>query len=509
MESEDKITPSHPINNIYSGRIVAKNIIYNLLGYGIPLIVAIALIPPLIKGLGDEKFGILNLAWVVIGYFSFFDFGIGRALTKIIAEKIGLNETKDIPGLFWTSLLMMLIISLVGAIIIIILTPHLVYNVFNITKDLQSETINTFYILALSIPLVTTTAGLRGVLEAYQKFGIINIIRIALGVSTFLGPVLCLFFTNSLFWIVILLVFIRTIIWILYLFECFKLDAIIKDQFKFEVALVKPILRLSGWMTVSNIVGPLIIYMDRFLIGAIISAAAITYYATPYEVVTKLLIIPGALVGVLFPAFSASFKTRPEFSNRLLFKGIKFIFIFLYPIILIIITFSYEGISLWLGEEFAKKSYLVLQLLSLGILINGVAFLPFNYLQGIGRPDIMAKIHLIELPIYLLVMWIVIKNFGINGAAFIWLFRIIIDTTLLFLVSRKFIYTKSLNFYLISWAIGFIAVLVFPLALNSFLIKIIFFFSLLLIFSLITWKLFLSSEDQSFIMLKLKPLLNK
>jgi O-antigen/teichoic acid export membrane protein len=79
--------PGNP-NELISGRTVAKNTMYNLFGYGLPLLVAVLLIPPLIKGLGEEKFGILSLSWVIVGYFSFFDFGIGRALTKIIAEKI-------------------------------------------------------------------------------------------------------------------------------------------------------------------------------------------------------------------------------------------------------------------------------------------------------------------------------------------------------------------------------------------------------------------------------------
>ena len=47
------------------------------------------------------------------------------------------------------------------------------------------------------------------------------------------------------------------------------------------------LLRFGGWMTVSNIVGPLMVTLDRFLIGALISVSAVAYYATPYEVVSQ------------------------------------------------------------------------------------------------------------------------------------------------------------------------------------------------------------------------------
>ena len=279
----------------FSGGVLAKNTIFNLTGYGIPLIFALILIPFIIKGLGTEKFGLLNLAFVIIGYFGFFDFGIGRALTKFVAEKLGTNHIDEIPSIFWTSFILMFLISLLGTIILLFFAPSLVHNFIKISKPIQAQTLKSFYLLALSIPIVTTTAGIRGVLEAYQKFGVINIIRTFLGISMFLGPLLCLIFTNSLFWIILFLIIVRVIVWILYLIQCFKINADIRKKISFESKLVKPILKLSGWMTVSNIIVPILIYLDRFLIGALASATAIAYYATPYEAVTKLLLVPGAI----------------------------------------------------------------------------------------------------------------------------------------------------------------------------------------------------------------------
>ena len=95
----------------FSGRLIARNTFYNLLGYGIPLIFALVLIPPLISKLGTERFGVLNLIWMVVGYFSFFDFGFGKGLTKVVAEKIGLNQFDQISRIFWTTILSMIFIG--------------------------------------------------------------------------------------------------------------------------------------------------------------------------------------------------------------------------------------------------------------------------------------------------------------------------------------------------------------------------------------------------------------
>lgn len=497
---------SERLNITFSGRSIAKNTIYNLLGYGIPLVFALVLIPFLIKGLGEEKFGILSLAWVIIGYFSFFDLGIGRALTKIIAEKIGTNTAEDIPDLFWTSFFLMLFVSLIVTLVSLFLVPALVYNFFNISTDLQTETLNTFYLLAFSIPIVTTTAGIRGLLEAYQKFGVINIIRTILGAFSFLGPLLCLIFTNSLFWIVLLLIVIRIVVWILYMGQCFKLNIKIKSKLYFNLNLVKPILKLSGWMTVSNFIVPLIVYLDRFLIGALVSAAAITYYATPYEVVTKLLIIPGALTGVLFPTFSASYFNNPDFTKKISLKAVKYIFILLYPIVLLIMTFANEGMGLWLGKKFAENSSLILQLLAAGVLINSIAYIPFTFLQGIGRPDITAKVHLIELPVYLFAMWIAIKHEGINGAALVYLLRMFVDALLLFLFAEKQISVHFKFNFKFSYLVILILIVasIFPVLISDLGLKFILVLTILLMFSFTSWKFLLLEAERIFLISRIK-----
>src|SRR5215813_1407314 len=92
--------------HLTSGRLLAKNTLWNLLGNGAPLILAVFCIPILIRALGKDRFGVLTLAWALIGYASLFDFGLGRALTQLVARKLGAGEERDVPTLVWTSLLL-------------------------------------------------------------------------------------------------------------------------------------------------------------------------------------------------------------------------------------------------------------------------------------------------------------------------------------------------------------------------------------------------------------------
>jgi len=498
--------PSSELAEFPGKRILVKNVLYNFLGYGSPLIFAVILIPPLIKALGDERFGILSIAWMVLGYFSLLDFGIGRSLTKIISEKIALNYADHIPGLFWTSLLFMLVASLAASIIIILFIPFLVNNFFNVSENIKSEALFSFYALAISIPIIASTAALRGVLEAYQKFFIINIVRIFLGVFTFLGPIMVLVFVNSLFWIIIFMIIIRFIVWLTYLFFCFRINEFIRKEIRISFKSFKPVLKFSIWISIANIVGPMIAYSDRIIIGGIISTAAITYYSTPYEIVTKLLLIPGALVGVLFPVFSSSFITVPETAKKLFSQGVKFIFFIIYPAVFLIVSFAFEGMQIWLGDNFAENSSQVMQFLSIGILMNSLSLIPNIFFQGTGKPHIPTLLNSIELPIYIFGMWLLVSNYGIKGAAFFYMVAAIFDAILMYILAYKVFDVKFKSLSSFSLFIAFVILIFISIIIHGLLFKLAFSLAVLLTFIICVWKYFLSAEEKNFFASKIKSI---
>ena len=94
--------------------------------------------------------------------------------------------------------------------------------------------------------------------------------------------------------------------------------------------------------------------------------------------------------------------------------------------------FAEEILQIWLGADFVTESTIALQLLAVGVLVNSLAYAPFALLQGIGRPDLPAKFHLIELPVYIIVVWLMVSHYGISGAAAAWTLRAALDTLLLF-----------------------------------------------------------------------------
>lgn len=496
----NRIKMSDKQANLTGGRRLARNVLWNLLGTGAPLLVAIVAIPFLIEGLGIPRFGVLTIAWMIVGYFGLFDLGLGRALTKLVAEKLGAGQDDEIPALVWTAMSLMVALGVIGGIIVAALTSWFVGSVLEVPIELQPETTTSFYLLAASIPVVIATTGLRGVLEARQLFGIINFIRIPLGLVTYLGPVAVLPFSNSLVPVVAVLVISRLVGSVAYGVLCFHFEPELRRAVAVHRPLIRSLISFGGWMTVSNIVSPLMVYMDRFLIGALISMTAVAYYATPYEVVTKLLIIPGALMGVMFPAFSAALVKDASRATRLFERACNYVFIALLPAVLIIVTLASEGLSIWLGSEFASNSTIVLQLLAIGVFLNSHAQVPFGMVQGAGRPDLTAKLHLVELIFYLPALWWLLNSYGIVGAALAWAARMAVDTLLLFLLAQGLLSgAPRLTLRAALMVVGPFLVFGVGAMISGIAVKAAFLSITLFVFAIIAWFAILKTDEREMI----------
>ena len=202
---------------------------------------------------------------------------------------------------------------------------------------------------------------------------------------------------------------------------------------------IKELLGFGGWITISSVVGPFMSYIDRFLIGGLLTMQAVAYYVTPYELVTRLWFIPASLVPVLFPAFSA-YATGQELKLVILHRrAVRYLFLALAPIIVCVIVLAKPFLSVWINPDFAGKSAPIMQLLALGVLVNSIAWVPFGAIQAMNRPDLTAKLHLLELPFYLVAVWILIHNFGVLGVALAWVVRNGIDSALLFWCKKRLI----------------------------------------------------------------------
>jgi O-antigen/teichoic acid export membrane protein len=427
-----------------SGSLLARNTLLNLIGQALPLLVAVIAMPFVVRGLGTERFGLLTLAWVVLGYFTIFDLGLGRATTKYVAEALGKGEGSLVAQIIWTAVTVQAIMGILGALALFGITGLLVDRVLNIPPELLGEASVTFHLLALSIPIVLISSSLSGVLEAAQRFDLIIAVRIPSSILTYLLPLVGLSLGLGLPGIVASIVLARLGALVAFMAMNLSMRPELRE-YSASFTLLSSLFAYGGWVTVSSVVGPILVYLDRFLIGSLLTIAAVAYYTAPYEAVTRLWVISASLTMTLFPAFSAlQGKKDSQRLGTLFARSVKYVLLTTGPVVVAIWLFAGEMLQIWLGADFATESTKALQILAIGVLINSLAHTPFAFLQGIGRPDLPAKFHLIELPVYFVVAWILVSHFGIAGAAGAWTLRVTLDALLLFWATFR-VYDFSLR----------------------------------------------------------------
>jgi O-antigen/teichoic acid export membrane protein len=429
--------PSAPRHQaLTSGRRLARNAVWNVMAQGVPLAVALIAIPALLRALGVERFGVLALVWALIGYTGLFDLGLGRAMTKLLADRLGHDDPAGIAPLFWTGLVLMTAVGVAGTGAALLIAPWLVTGALTISPAATDETLAAFRVVAIGIPVVTLSAGLRGALEAQQRFTAIAAVNAFLGSLTFLGPLLAVRYGNHLAVMAAVILASRAIAAITYLLLCLRSDRFVARP-QFSRGEVGPLLRFGGWMTITNVVGPVMDNMDRFILGALRSVSLVPFYATPYDVVSRILLIPNALTGVLFPAFSTALVGDPRRAANLFVSGVHYLFLALAPVVLLVIVFAKEGLTIWLDADFAAASERILQWLAVGVLISSLARMPYVLLQAAGRPDLTARLHLAELIPYLAAVWWLVERFGALGTAIAWTLRVALDAAVLALMASK------------------------------------------------------------------------
>jgi O-antigen/teichoic acid export membrane protein len=432
----DPTTP--PSEALTRSGLLARNAAVNLIGLVVPSLVALWAVPLLLWGYGTDRFALLTLAWLIIGHASVFDLGMGRALTRALAEKLGRGESSGLAPTVWTALVTIGAIGLVASAGMAVLAPWLGRDLLQVPAGFEADAVAGFRWLAVGMPAVVLTAALRGVLEAQQRFDLVALLRIPGGVLMFVGPLGALLISVRFEVAVIVLVAIRTAVTLAYFAACLYTLPQLRGRILIVRSELRELLGFGGWITIGSGVAMAMDYVTRFTIGAVLPVAFVAYYATPADILVKLLVIPAAIIGVLFPAIAVHATADRGRAARLIDRGARVILLLMVPATIVLIGLAHELLAWWIDPAFADASASALRWLAFAGLVTGIASVPSGALAGLNRPYLATVPALIQLPFFAVAVWAVLEaGFGVAGVAAVFAIRNVIDGLVLaFLLGR-------------------------------------------------------------------------
>ena len=297
----------------------AKNSYLNLIGLAVPLVIGVALVPITMHGLGIARFGLLSLALTVLEYSSLFALGLGPATTKYVAEAIARNDDHG-SDLIVMSMLGQTVLGAVGGSILIALAPLLANHVFVVPPNLRAEAVVAFRLIGIMVPATLLMLSLFGALEGASRFDQVTMLRIPISILSFIIPAVAVTRGVGLPEILASLVIVRLIF-------CGVLALVVSHSvpgFRWrwprDWSRLRLLLSFGGWLSISNVVSPTLVYADRFILSALRGISAVGLYSAPFDAVMRLLMIPGSLARAIFPTVSALHGTSQHESLRPLFR---------------------------------------------------------------------------------------------------------------------------------------------------------------------------------------------
>lgn len=442
---------------------LGKNTLINIIGAIVPLVVTIITVPIFLSLIGIERYGVLAIIWLLLSYFSFFDFGFGRAVAQRMAFFSNANNIER-SNLLWTALSITFLLGIIGGAVLWVSADYIMNNIVEMAVSNRKEAIQGVFWLIVALPVLLPSTVLQGALQGRQFFLELNIISI---VGSVLGQVLPLIVAIAGYVDLESLVkasLLAKLIMFVLLFLQSKRSITLVGFPLIDRSHLRPLLTYGGWISILSIMAPILTMIDRLFIAAMSGAKFVAYYTVPFNLVSNALVISSSLHRAIFPLLVVKDKKEGDILAE---EGTKNLVSIMTVMVIIGLIFVDPFLILWLGKEFMLHSSGVGEILLIGIWLNGIVYVYHAQLLAAESPKKLVIIYLLEIPLYLASLWAGLKFFGIQGAAAAWVFRVAIDTSIILYLSSVLL--KTLYYALVPFGIVIVTFGVVILLDNSFL----------------------------------------
>jgi O-antigen/teichoic acid export membrane protein len=397
----------------------------------IRIAVGLVTVPIYLHHIGDARYGVMSIVWVLLGLFGFLDLGLSRAVTNALAKLRDAPQAHRARVLL-TTFCLNLGIGLIGGVVLYVFGGFLLKYFISVPDALNSEVSRSLPWIACLLPLTLISAAGAGALESRELFLLVNAVQVVALTLAQVAPVLAAVFISPSLTVVVPAAAIAqalgavAVLALVYRLEGpFSLRAV-------DWGEARKLLGYGGWMFASNVFYPALASADQFVIGSVMGVASVTHYAVPMGLVLRSAAAPMAFGRTVFPRLSSlpPDPARALAVRALSSMGYGFAAVCAPAIILSPVFFRY-----WIGADFAIISAPVAQILFPGLWMAALSMVAFILLQSHGRADLTAKLNIIEFVPFVAILWGATLSFGIVGAAAAWSLRCTVDALVMFWTS--------------------------------------------------------------------------
>ncbi len=488
-------------NRRENSKSIVRNSIYGFSTWLLPLALSFIATPIIVKALGHEDYGIYAL---VLGFIAYsFNFNVGRAITKYVAEFRAGNEREKIFEVISATLFINLVLGGLGLIAIVVSAKTLVIDVLKIQADSQEKSVYALYIAALTIFFLMLNQVFNSILQGLHRFDVYAKIYNLNNFSLILGNLSLALGGFGLLHLLLWNLLITGLSAIIAAISAKRLLPEFSFRLKFRRETLKLVFDYSSGVIAYQMLANLLLLFERSWITNNLGAQNLTFYVVPMMLALYIHSFIASLMLVIFP-LASELKDDQEKLLKLYQKATKivsFLAVFLGATLIVV---SKPFLTLWMGADFAENSSSLLILHTITFTLLAIEIVAWQMTEGLGYPNYNCYLFVICFIISICGMFWLISDYGNFGIA---LARTLGFGTLflsIFYVEKRFLGKINFKFWL--RLIGILAVSTFLAVLieSFFMSKLgVSWFSLIVsgfcggvVYCLTAWLLGFVSEDE-------------
>jgi O-antigen/teichoic acid export membrane protein len=400
-------------------RQIVKNVSSSWFSLGINVAVGILLTPFILHRLGDTANGLWVIIFSVTGYYGLFDLGIRSSIVRYVSKFTATGDSEELAKLINTSLFTYSCIGVASLAVTMLLAANIQHVFPHIQPEFMPTARRLMLIVGAAVAMGFPAGIFGGFLEGLQRFYILNFTNV---VSTLVRAALIVVALNhgyGLLTLAIITVSLPLMASIVRGFLALHLCPVSFGARYIDRATFRQIANYSGVTFMIMVAGRLKFKTDELVIGAFVSAAAVTYFSIGGRIVDYSGQVVTALSQIFVPMSSQS-DARGDITRlrKIFLIGNRVCGLVIFPICVILLILGKSVIEVWVGKKYVATSYPVLVIMILCGTLWFAQGASGRILFGTSKHGTWAIVTLIEGVSNLILSIILVRPYGIIGDCF-------------------------------------------------------------------------------------------
>ncbi len=345
-------------------RHIARNVLFNWLGTLANMAVGFFFAPFILHRLGDAAYGVWVLAISVVGYLSLLDLGMQSSVLRFVSKGHTTGDHQASSEALSAALWIRLQLSGVGLLLSAGLAA--VFPIwFKVPPALASDARKAILLIGLTTAIAMSFGVASAVLSGLNRYDLQNYVGLTQTAIRVTGIVIALRTGHGIVAIAACELVATIVSSALLVFTAHRLYPELRVQLKKpKRETLRKLWVYSSYAFLTTIAVQLVYQADNLVVGAFLSATAVTYYAIANSLCRYASGLVGSVGGTFVPAASTYEAAGDTAGLLALYKnGTRATMLVSLPILITLVVRGRTFIGLWMGPQYSQQSGTVLIIL--------------------------------------------------------------------------------------------------------------------------------------------------